>query len=212
MATVTDYNTLKTAIQDWLARTDIASYTDYFIQLAENQIYRDILSQNEGRGVKQMESTLSGTISSNAVAVPSDYLALKSARISYSSDFYTLEKTTEEIIYTLHPSQSSSGIPKLIAHVGSNFVFGPYADSAYTLAGTYWSKATALSSSNTTTWMTSDIPDILLAACMGAAAEFVRDDGELQKWGNFYTKSLAGFIAQDKAAQYSGSALMIRSM
>ena len=210
MATITDYNTLKTAISDWLATSEYASYVDYFIQMAENMIYRDIISQNEGRGVRQMEASLSGTISSNAIAIPSDYLALKSARVVVGSRWFPLEKANAEFIYTNYPTQSATSAPTFIAEENGNFIFGPYSDSAYTVNGVYWQKATALSSSNTTTWMTSNIPDVLLAACMSAASEFTRDDNELQKWGSFYNKGLTAFINQDKTSAWSGSSLAIR--
>lgn len=209
MATIVDYASLNQALQDWLARSDIAAYPDYFIQIAENRIYRDILNQNEGRGVRQMEAALSGTIASNAIAIPSDYLALKAARIVVNSEWYPLERKNAEFIYGNYPAQTSTGAPSFIADENGNFIFGPYADSAYTVNGVYWKKAAALSSTNTTTWMITAIPDVLFASCMAAAAQFVRDDATRDLWNAFYQQGLEAFIAADKASAWSGSSLAI---
>jgi hypothetical protein len=211
MSTITDYASLSQAVDDWLARSDLSGYLDYFIQMAEEKIYREIIAQNKGRGVRQMEAALSGTITNNAVAVPADYLGLKNAFISYSSNFYPLERTSIEMLYHLHPQQTSSGLPVLISRDSSNFVFGPYADNAYTLSGVYWQKATALSSSNTTTWMITAIPDALFAAVMASANEFIRDDEVAGMWSTLYASQLSSFIAQDQAENFSGSALAMRA-
>lgn len=209
MATIVDYASLNQAVQDWLARSDIAAYPDYFIQIAENRIYRDIINQNEGRGVRQMEAALSGTIANNAIPIPSDYLALKAARVVVSSGWYPLEKKNAEFIYGKYPKQSATSAPTFIADENGQFIFGPYADSAYTINGVYWQKAAALSSTNTSTWMITAIPDVLFAGCMAAAAQFVRDDASRDLWNAFYQQGLDSFIAQDKASSWSGSSLSI---
>src|SRR5487761_2797261 len=128
MAQITDYASLVTAVTTLGVRSDFATNIDYFIQLSENKIYRDILAQNEGRGVKPMEKTLALTIASGVAAVPTDYLALKTAQVNIGGDLYALQRKNEEFIYTNYPTQSAASAPQFICHSGSNFIFAPYPD------------------------------------------------------------------------------------
>lgn len=212
MATIVDYASLAQSLQDWLARSDIATYPDYFIQLAENRIYRDILAQNDGKGVRQMEAALSGTITNNTVAIPTDYLALKNARVVNSAGSqFPLNRRSSEYIFGNYPIQSPTAMPEAIARESGNFIFGPYSDSNYSITGIYWNRAAALSSTNTITWMVTAMPDVLFAACMAAAAQFVRDDDATNLWNTFYQQGLQGFITADKTEAWSGSSLSIKS-
>jgi hypothetical protein len=207
VAGIYDYASLKQAVQDWNARTDIANYVDYFIQRAEQTIYNDIFAMNKGVGVRRMETALSGSISNGVLALPSDYLALKYALISTGGNTWELERRNAEFIYTQYPNRQASSTPQYIARDGQNFVFGPYPDSAYAISGIYWQKAPQLTVTNTVTWMTSYIPLILLAACNKAIAAFNKDTDAVQWWDADYKDQLASFLLADRAEEQSGSAM-----
>jgi hypothetical protein len=210
MSQITDYASLKTAVGDWLVRSDISdSYIDYFIQVAEETIYDDVFAMNDGRGVRAIETALDGTIASGVLAVPADYLALKSAYISAGSNKYNLERKNAQFIRATYPDDGSTGIPTYIAREAANFIFGAYPDSNYSVRGIYWQKQTGLSSSNTSTWMITEIPTALLAACNAAASQFIKDSVEFQRWSGIYESLMQKFIARDRAEAHSGSALSI---
>src|SRR5579863_7529565 len=135
VAGVYDYNSLKQAVQDWFARSDLGGWIDYFIQIAEADIYRDILAQNQGKGVQAMEALLNTTAIGTGTPVPTGYLGMKIMLVSSNGQTFEVERKTPEFIYTQYPDQSASGTPAYFARVGQNFVFGPYPDSAYTLTG-----------------------------------------------------------------------------
>ena len=86
------YSDLQTAIATWLNRTDLTAYIPDFIALAEERVYRNLR-------VKAMETALNDTIASGVIAVPSDYIELKSAYID-GSPAYALERLSVEEIYT----------------------------------------------------------------------------------------------------------------
>lgn len=207
VAGVYDYNSLKQAVQDWFARSDLGNWIDYFIQIAEADIYRDIFSINQGKGVQPIEAPLNVTISNGVAAVPAGYLGIKIALISLNGQTFEIERRTPEFIYTQFPQQSVGGTPQYMARLGQNFVFGPYPDSNYTITGIYWKKAAQLTSVNSTTWMTNTIPTILLAATNRAAARFNKDDEAYGVWDNLYTQHIQSFILADKAEELSGSSL-----
>lgn len=209
MSNVVDYTSLSNAVNDWLARSDMTPYLGYFIQVAENRIYKDIFEANEYRGVRQMEAALTGTTASNTIPVPADYLGLKTALCTAGGNTYSLSRKNEEFIYTKFPKQTSSGNPTVIARSGSNFIFGPYSDDGYVITGTYWQKAASLSATNPTTWMITAMPETLLAAVMCEANKFLRDDTAANGWGTMYTNQLQNFVMMDKSEAWSGSSLAI---
>jgi hypothetical protein len=211
VAGVYDYNSLKQAVQDWYARSDLGNWIDYFIQLAEADIYRDIFTQNQGKGVQAIEAALSTTTVGAGTPLPAGYLAMKIALVSSNGQTFELQRVTPEFIYTQYPDQTASGVPQYFARLGQNFVFGPYPDSAYKLTGTYWKKSNQLTSVNSVTWMTNSIPSVLLAACLKYAARFNKDAEGLSMWDGIYQDGLAKFILADKAEELSGSSLAMVS-
>jgi hypothetical protein len=212
VAGVYDYPSLKQAVQDWYARSDIASYIDYFVQLAETDIYRDVIATNMGRGTRDMEASLSTTVGASPAPagqapLPIGYLGLKIGLVSVSGQTYEMQRVTPEFIYTQYPDQSASGTPAYISRLGSNFIFGPFPDSAYAISGIYWKKSLQLTVTNTVTWMTSAIPTVLLAATNRAVARFVKDEEAFQLWDSLYNQQLASYVSSDRAEELSGSAL-----
>jgi len=211
VAGVYDYNSLKQAVQDWYARSDLGNWIDYFIQLAETDIYRDIFAQNQGKGVQAIEAALSTTTIGAGTPLPAGYIGMKIALVSSNGQTFELQRVTPEFIYTQYPDQTASGVPQYFARLGQNFVFGPYPDAAYTLSGTYWKKSNQLTSVNSVTWMTNSIPSVLLAACLKYAARFNKDAEGLSMWDGIYQDGLAKFILADKAEELSGSSLAMVS-
>lgn len=207
VAGVYDYNSLKQALQDWFARADIGGWIDYFIQMAEADIYRDIFANNQGKGVQAFEAPISETISNGSAALPTGYLGIKILLISSNGQTFELQRVTPEFIYTQYPDQTASGVPQYYARLGQTFVFGPYPDSNYSLSGTYWQKSNQLTVANNTTWMTNIIPTLLLEACARAAARFLKDAEALSMWDGLYQMQLQSFILSDKAEELSGSTL-----
>lgn len=206
VAGVYDYNSLKQAVQDWFARSDLGGWIDYFIQKAENKIYRDIFAMNSGRGVQAIEATLNVAIANGVAALPTGYLGLKHAVVNLSGFSFELQRRNAEFIYTQYPNRSNDAPPAYIAREGQNFIFGPFPDAAYTISGTYWMRSPQLTSVNSVTWMTNTIPTILLAACNLAAAQFLKDQESIQMWGSEYQSEMADFLLADRAEEQSGSA------
>jgi len=193
------YSELSTAVSVWLNRTDLASYIPDFIALAEERIYRNLR-------IKAMETALSETITSGVIAVPSDYIELKSAYID-GSPTYQLERLSVEEIYTKYPVRSSQGKPLYIAREGEEFIFGPYPDGAYTVKGIYYARLPALSATNTTNWLTTHAPSLVLFGALAEAAPFLKDDQRIMIWETKFLAQLADANKADKREGMRGSTL-----
>lgn len=94
---------------------------------------------------------------------------------------------------------------------GGVFIFGPYPDSAYTIAGTYYQKIPALNSGSTTNWVVLNAPMMLHAACMAKAGMFLKDAAMAQLWQPIYEQKLKALVDQDKAERWAASTLQIEA-
>lgn len=201
MAKITDYNSLVTAVTDYLARSDLTPFIPNFIQNTEEKLYGTLR-------IRTMETALTGTIANGVLAVPADYLELKYIYLD-SSPVVFLERTTPEIIYTKY--RSNSGRPLEIAREADNFIFGPTPDGSYDVAGIYYKKLTALSTSNTTNWFTANAPELLLYGALLEAQPFIRNDARIATWQTLFDQSYMRVDRQNKRERTSGSTLATRT-
>jgi hypothetical protein len=188
---ITTYAELKTAVANWLHRDDLTSYVDDIITLGERRILREIRTRD-------MEASLNLTLSNGVATVPSDYVALKHARID-GSPSRPLSQMGASQVYQKFPLRSASGIPQYIAVDNGSFIFGPFPDSSYTLLGTYYKRLSALSS-GTNTLFTSN-PDLYLAASLSEALAFNANDKRLAVWEAKYQSIKEMLNSEDEAAR-----------
>ena len=196
MATITSWATLKTEIAAWLNRSDLTDVIPGLTQLGEARIYRDLR-------VRQMETALSSAIASGVVAVPSGYLGMKYAYLD-GTPVQRLERKDAEWIYQNYPTRAAESKPFFFAREAGNFIFGPYPDSAYTMKGVYWKKLDPLSDSNTSNWLITDAPDLILFASLCEAAPYLGDDARLALWESKYAALGQAIQRQDSAEDVSG--------
>ena len=202
MAQITSYATLKTAIQDYLARADLDSFADNFIQGAEECIYSDLRAP-------AMETALDETIASGVITVPSDFIAWKAVYVD-STPIVQLEPAPLHALYNSYPTRSATSKPFVIARNGANFEFGPYPDSAYDIKGTYYARLTGLGSGNTTNFLTSDHPTMLLYACLAEAARFNKNQADEDRFERMYQRHLGDAQRRYKEETYGKSIGMTR--
>lgn len=198
---ITSYATLKTAVGDWLNKSNLTAFIPDFITFGENKIYRELR-------LRAMETSLNITISSGVIAVPSGYVELKHAYVD-GSPTTPLTRKSAQWIYEHYPARSAGGKPAYIGRDADNFIFGAYPDSEYTIKGTYYKRLDALSDSNTSNWFIVNASDLLLFAALCEAEPFIKNDERIQLWEMKYEKVKKQLELQEKNEQYSGSPLSI---
>jgi hypothetical protein len=199
------YTQFTASVASWLdiGTSDIGAsvYSD-LVTVSETRIFREVR-------VREMETSFSSSISSGLLALPTSYLALKSAWVDRSPQV-TLERRPAEWIRANYPQTSDSGIPQFIGRYGGNFIFGPYPDSAYTVQGIYYKKPTAISGAALTTFF-SDNPDLYLFCCLAESEILIGRDARIPIWEAKYQRILSDLNGMDKAEEHSGSTLQIRA-
>lgn len=200
---ITSYSELKTAVYGWLnvASTDFSgTLIDDLIMAGEKKIFRQLR-------VRSMETALSATISSGVIAVPADLVELKFAYISHSGESTFLKRKTAEWIYSAYPQRGAEGLPICIARDAGNFIFGPYPDSTYSVAGVYYKRLTAVASSANALFTAN--PDLYLWAALSEADVMLGRDPRIQIWESKYQRAAADLNAEERGEEYSGGGLQV---
>ena len=194
---ITTYAELQTAVANRLRRSDTASYVADWIMLAETDIFRRLRLRN-------METAFTDTISSGTIALPTSYIDLKFAYIS-ATPGRRLKRKTAAFIYERYPNRTSSGEPSFIAREGSNFIFGPFPDSNYTVNGVYYKNIGPVSSSAHAVFTTN--PDCYLYGALTFAVREQKDDKGIARWEPLYEKYIQAAQAVSDREDYSGGGL-----
>ena len=195
------YSDLKVAVKNWTGRgTEVDSVLDDIIAVAERRIYRELR-------VKQMEAPWSDTISAaGTVATPTSYVALKYAYINRTPVTF-LERKTAEWIYSRYPTRIADRTPKYIAREAATFIFGPFPDSTYAIAGIYYKRLDPLATTVSTIF--TDSPDLyVFAGCIELMRYLNNQDG-VSRFEPMYQNVKQQVQSEEDSEYDSGSAIAV---
>jgi len=194
------YAELKQKIIDY---TEVSSnvFTDTilngFINDAEFRILREVDSDNNRR-----YATANLIASTRFIDVPTDLLIVRSAQIVDSDladgstdqnrDFLQFRDTS--FMSEFNPT-ATTGVPKYYSNWDeTRIVVAPTPNATYTIQLNYILKPTGLSSTNTTTYLSTEFPNGLLYACLVEAYGFLKGPVDmLQLYDKKYIEAVKGF-------------------
>lgn len=195
---LTSYSGLKAAIADTLARSDLTTQIDDFIDIFEAQFNRRLKTQ-------RMKTTTSLTTSSTTVYVslPSDFRMV--SNLSFTTDPRDITFVTQKQLKQTTSGQSqSAGRPTAFALAASSsdggvdrLEFGNKPDAAYTLTLEYERKLTPLSSSATTNWLLNEHPDVYFYGSLYHATIFTGDGDRRTDFQGAYKDALSEIKTDD---------------
>ena len=194
------YTELKQKIKDF---TEVSSnvFTDTilngFINDAELRILREVDSDNNRRYV-----SANLIASTRFIDTPTDLLIIRSAQIvdselasgdtNQNRDFLQFRDTS--FMSEFNPT-ATTGVPKYYSNWDeTRIVVAPTPDQTYTIQLNYILKPTGLSSTNTTTYLSTEFPNGLLYACLVEAYGFLKGPVDmLQLYDKKYVEAVKGF-------------------
>jgi len=165
-----------------------------FIEHGELKIFREI-DLDAYKKYKTASLTSSDAFVAMPGATPTDFEFARYIHIFSPSgslggltdnERITLQKKDSSFINEYWPNRNSTGIPKYYANWDNDtIILAPTPNAAYTIELAYNAQPTGLSSSNTTTWVSNNAPQLLLYACLIEAFKFLKNPDML----NIYTVS-----------------------
>ena len=196
---ITNYSELKSAIADWLDRTDLTDSIPDFITLAETRHRRDFK-------IRRMETR----VTANTVAdteyytLPDNFVAMRNIQLN-TDPKTALEYLTPEQMDRIYAG-SNKGKPKAYSIIGDNIQLRPLPDSAYEIEMLYYKYFTPLSDSNTTNDMLTYHPDAYLYGALVEAEPYLQNDKRIQTWASFYDRAKKDIIDSNERDRHSGVA------
>lgn len=164
--TLSTYAELKSAVADWLERSDLTERIPDFIRLAEGQIDR-VLRERE------MTRRATAIVTDPFSAAPPDLLEVRTLTLSLGADTWLLEPAPLELLNDVPSVQT--GRPRFWSLVGDEFRYHPAPDRAYTASLTYFARLQPLGPATNSNWLLKAHPDLYLFGALKEAAPFLRD-------------------------------------
>jgi hypothetical protein len=194
------YDELKTKIRDY---TEVGSTVlsdtilNGIINDAELRIFRDVDSDNNRR-----YATANLIASTRFIDTPTDALVIRSAQIvdseladgNTNQDREFLQWRDTSFMSEFNPT-AVTGVPKYYSWWDKNrIIVAPTPDQTYIIQLNYILKDPGLSSTNTTTYISTNFPNGLLYACLVEAYGFLKGPQDLlQLYEQKYKQVVEGF-------------------
>ena len=201
---IDNYSELKTALENWLDRTDLNARIPEFIQLAEVRIQRLLRPLGiEGRAYTTMVS------GQEYYTLPTDFLSCRNVQVNSNPVRKLVYRSPEQLDHE-YP-YSESGTPKAYTIIGTELQIKPLPSSTDNLEIAYFKKITPLSDANTTNWTITNAPDLILYGSLIEAEAYLVNDPRVGLWKNAYDEALSLINTEADKGRYSGSQLQIRT-
>ncbi len=195
------FATLETAIKNFTEddSTEFDAVIDDIMGLGELRIYRDI-----DLDFTRKHATVTGSASDQYLAKPTDFISVRHLYHTISGTLTHMIPKEVSWIRDYHSTVATEGTPLYYASWDNDtFVIAPTPDAslAFTLEYTY--RPSRLISGNTTTWLGTNAPDLLLFACLCESTAFLQELGQGQEpgmyqvWENKYEQAKQRIIDEE---------------
>ena len=203
------YDGLKSAIADWLDRSDLDDRIPDFIRLAETRINRKLR-------IRPMEvrSTMTTNAGQRYFNLPGGFLSMRNIQLN-TNPITPLEQISPEMLDRLYGSDVT-GKPTAYALIGDEIQLAPIPDSSYELEVAFYEKFTPLGDGTggtvTSNWLSTNAPDVLLYGALLEAEPFIKNDERVSLWLNAYSESVREMELANEKDRFSGSQMRVRNI
>ena len=196
-----NFGELKTAVSNWLIRSDLTARIPELIALGEGRLFTDLRC-------REMEATdnIVLTASQRVDPLPTLFVQARSlyvagtpnVRLEYRSpveywSIYADIPTAAPIVYTIEQD---------------NFVWGPVPNATPTVTVAHYARPAAFSGDSDTNSVIARWPNLYLYTALLEAAPFLGNDPRIVVWAGLYETLLASIHAADKRDRYSGDVIV----
>ena len=206
---MTTYSELVTQIREY-TETDsnvlTTTIVNDFIEHAELKIFRQV-DLDVFRKYKTATLTAGDAFISMPGAIPTDFEYARYINIFGTSGLSGSSLTANERVFLdkrdpsfmneYRADRTATGVPKYYANWDNDTILlAPAPNAAYTIELAYNALPTGLSSSNTTTWVSNNMPTLLLYACLTEAFKFLKNPNMASMYAQSYQELLTPLAAE----------------
>ena len=197
------YAELKTNIANYLNRSDLTDQLDMFIDNVEGELNRRIRT-------KEMIKRATATADSQYLSLPSDWLEGINVEITTQEFRPLFQQSVESLDVYRKSIDNATGQPIYYAFVDSTMELCPTPDQSYTLQLTYYGNVDALSTSNTSNFVSTKHPDVYLYGALKHASIYLMEDDRVAMFSTLFEKALEEIKMEQEKAEFGKGSLMQR--
>lgn len=208
---ISTYAELKTAVANWLERSNLTARIPEFIAAGEANIHYGIRSPSawisEPLRVRAMETSADITIDAQTEALPTGFLAARRLYLDGSP------KVNLELLSPIDfwgQDTTTTGKPAYFTAESDNMVFSPAPDGTYTGKLLYWKAFTSLSADGDTNWLLTNHSSVYLEAALYQAHAFSRNDEQSERHLQKLAVSVNALNSANTSDRFGGAPLKIR--
>lgn len=197
---ITTYSELKTAVANWVNRSDLTARIPEFISLAEARL---------GRDGRLREIATLDFAAAEGYALPTSFKAMQDLYHDGASQYGRLILVSPSELSERKLRHGDTGVPRFFSVIetssGRTLRFAPEPSGTYTLRMVYEAEVDALSDSNTSNWLLAAAPDLYLWAALSAAEGYLQEDSRVDLWKREYDQAANEYRKDKDRRQYAGS-------
>ena len=183
--------------------TQVRDYTEVDSNVLTDSIIDKFIRATELNVAGQVDyddlrkySTSTFTSGNRYVSLPADCMIVRSVQMINGSNRTFLERRDTSFI-SEYNSGGTTGEPKFWANWDANtLILAPTPDQAYTLEMWYNETPERLSSTNTTTFVSNNAPELLLYGTIAEAYSYLKNPQEMQLYDQKFQAALQAFAQE----------------
>ena len=183
--------------------TNVRNYTEVSSDVLSDSVVNTFIVNVENKVQKQLDldafrkfATSSFTIGSPFITLPDDFDLERGVQIvdTATNDRTWLEQRDTTFIDEYNVDRvNNTGKPLYYANWDQNtMIFAPTPDATYTIELWYNKTPERLSSTNTTTWLSNNAPEVLIYGTLTEAFSYLKNPQYVQLYQQMYSQAVQG--------------------
>lgn len=206
---ISTYTELCTAVENWLARSDLDSRIPEFIALFEAKANRELrCPQMEKRSYTSVDTD---NTAPEFISLPGDFQTMRRLRLSGVTGKPRLANVSGQQADMLRYSMANaSGQPEFFTIVGNELELIPTPGQDYELEMVYRANLDPLDSDTASNWLLTLAPDAYLYGALLEAAPYMKDDSRIAVWAAGLTTVFDGLNRLGMEQSYMSGPMSVR--
>ena len=181
MPAITNWGTLKAAVQVYIRRDDLTAELPTYLQIASQRLLQDLRCQ----WLEKQSTGLVTVAGTQQYSLPTDFAEMKRVRLVIAQRFIDMDYVEDKRI------AGSSGRPTKYTIAASTLRFSEIPDSAYNYTLVYKAIPTEMIADADTNVFMANAPEALLKAICAEAMRAVLDEQRCQAFNMEYLAAIA---------------------
>jgi hypothetical protein len=200
---IANYAELKTAVANFMARSDLTNQIPDFITMAESRMSRELETREQE---KRSQATL--VAGDEYILLPNDFREVREVKIN-ASPTRVLTYYSPSALDSMY-SSNGEGMPEGYSIVGLELKMRPIPDAAYTQEIVYIGSLPNISNTTTPILFTRS-PDLYLYGALAEGYAYLLDEARAAQYDQKFTRILEEIKVDEQRSQYGSGSLTIKS-